>query len=867
MGLRIDSPAWLLLAILPAVYFTFAWWKSKNRFTREHKFIFFTRVVAVSMLIFALAMPTLLLPIKEEQLLFVVDRSASTAGTEEQYTDFLIKALAEKKDHQAVGIYSFDEKFQTQVPLTLLTEDVPEFIGSENESKTNISESIQLATNLADQQKATRIVLLSDGLENVGSISDQLSRMTGSNVEVDTYILNRPESDDVAITSFETPPVAFEGEQQQLIVQVESTKAVQGELLLSQNDQFLSKQFVQIEPGSNTFTLRHASVGEGLLKYQVQLNVPGDALLENNQLTSVTMVESAPHLLVVSSDKLTSPIPSYIDNQVVQVEAIQASDLPYDLSNYLAYDAIIFDNVPGYQVGEAKMTVIEQAVKNFGVGFMMVGGDNSYGLGGYFRTPIEKLLPVEMEVKGKQQLPSLGLIIVMDRSGSMYGNKFELAKEAAARSVELLRDDDTLGFIAFDDRPWEIIEAQTLTDKEEALEKILSVSVGGGTEIYPGLELAYERLSDLKLQRKHVILLTDGQSATQNDYEELITEGLGDHKITLSTVAIGQDADRVLLEEIAQFGTGRFYDVSDESTIPAILSRETVMISRTYIEDNPFYPIIRGDAAWTSLFAEGVPQLNAYIATTAKQTATVVAESTKEDPVIAEWMYGLGRTIAYTSDSSGAWSGDFARYSEWGNFWNTAVSRLLPSYSEVPFDIRKSQDGSYAVSDPSGQSSFLDIVAVNEAGEEIESLSEPISPGKSRVSFDADPGLIFLRISNEQNSMYQAGLSIPYSEEYKIQPPNKGLMEEIANRKGGKLLTSPEQAMRNIEFESSESKSIQKWLVLIAMILFFIDITLRRFGWRMLSGLASKMKKSTDDYVSPVNDTNVAQLLKGKKKR
>ena len=494
--------------------------------------------------------------------------------------DFLTQALSHKKDHQAVGLYTFDGNFQTQVPLSLTTEDVPKFIGGGDGSQTNISESLQLATNLADQQKATRIVLLSDGLENSGSVSDQLSRMAGSHVEIDTVVLNRPQTDDVAITSFETPPVAFEGEQQQLIVQVESTKAVTGELLLSQNDEFLSKQSVQIEPGSNTFTLRHATAGEGLLKYQVQLNVTGDALLENNQLTSVTMVESAPKLLVVSGDTLTSPVPTYIDQNVIQTDSIPASNLPHDLSNYLSYDAVIFDNVPGYQVGEDKMAVIEQAVKNFGVGFMMVGGDNSYGLGGYFKTPIEKLLPVEMEVKGKQQLPSLGLIIVMDRSGSMAGSKFELAKEAAARSVDLLREDDTLGFIAFDDRPWEIIEAKTLTNKEEALEKILSVSVGGGTEIYSGLDLAYERLTDLKLQRKHIILLTDGQSATQNDYEALITEGL-EENITLSTVALGQDADRALLEDLALMGTGRFYDVMDESTIPAILSRETVMFSRT----------------------------------------------------------------------------------------------------------------------------------------------------------------------------------------------------------------------------------------------------------------------------------------------
>lgn len=866
MGLQIESPIWLLVLFLAAAYFAVAWWKNNKYYTCEHTLIFSTRVIAVGLLIFAMAMPTVLLPIKEEQILFLVDRSASTAGTEPESTEFLVRALADKKEHQEVGIYTFDGKFQTQVPLSVRTKDIPEFIESDDNSKTNLSESIQLATNLADQQKATRIVLLSDGLENSGFVSDQLSRMTGSHVEIDTYLLNRPLSDDVAITSFETPPVAFVGEQQQLIVHVDSTKAVSAELLLSQNDQFLSKQRVQIEPGSNTYTFRHASKGDGLIKYQVQLNVPDDALLENNQLTSVTMVDSTPHLLVVSSNKLASPIPAYIDQSVVKIDAISAFDLPFDLSNYLAYDAIIFDNVPGFEVGEAKMTVIQQAVKNFGIGFMMVGGDNSYGLGGYFKTPIETLLPVEMEVKGKQQLPSLGLIIVMDRSGSMSGNKFELAKEAAARSVELLREEDTLGFIAFDDSPWEIIEAKTLTNKEQVVEKILSVPVGGGTEIFPSLGLAYERLTDLKLQRKHIILLTDGQSATQNDYEELIAEGLKNN-ITLSTVAIGQDADRGLLEELANYGTGRFYDVLDETSIPAILSRETVMISRTYIEDNPFYPSIRGDATWTSLFSEGVPQFNAYIATTAKQTATVIAESTKKDPVIAEWMYGLGRTIAYTSDSTGAWSGDFARFSQWGNFWNTAVSRLLPSYREVPFDIRKSHDGSYSVSDPSGQSSFLDIVAVNEAGEELATLSEPIAPGKSRVSVDAEPGLIFLRISNEQNGMFQAGISIPYSDEYKIQPPNKGLMQDIASRTGGQVITTAEEAMRKIEYESFESKSIQTWLVLLAMLLFFADITLRRFGWRLISQLTRVFKRSKSENHATKSDTNVAQLLKGKKKR
>src|SRR5690606_23858886 len=155
-----------------------------------------------------------------------------------------------------------------------------------------------------------------------------------------------------------------------------------------------------------------------------------------------------------------------------------------------------------------------------------------------------------------------------------------------------------------------------LEDPKAEAEQILSVTPGGGTEIYQSLEEAYSQLEDLELQRKHIILLTDGQSATTNDYDSLI-EGGKENNITLSTVSIGQDADKALLENLAETGTGRYYDVTDATTIPAILSRETMMMSRTYIVDEPFNPVIY-DSAWHELFNNGVPQMNAYIATTAK---------------------------------------------------------------------------------------------------------------------------------------------------------------------------------------------------------------------------------------------------------
>ena len=863
MDLRIDVPIALLLLLPLLAYFVWTFWHERQRLKKSHMAVLTIRILAVCCLVFALAAPYILLPVKEEQVLFLVDRSASMNGTETAMASFIEESLQSKKDEQLAGIYSFSSTLRTEAILSNRLDEVPKFTAMTANDQTNIEQSLQLATGIVDPKKATRLVLLTDANETNGDVREFLTKLRGSNVSVDVVPFSRPVANDVSIKSFVSPQVAYVGEQQQLVTEINATVATQGELLLYENDALIHREAVELAEGSNVFTYKHAATAEGLVKYEALVQVGQDAIFENNKLTSVTMVQSEPNLLIVNGYETASPIAAALGQNAISYDVVDARSLPNELSSYLQYNAIIFDNVPGHLVGEAKMNVIDQAVKNFGVGFMMVGGENSFGLGGYFKTPIETLLPVEMEIKGKEQLPSLGLVIVLDRSGSMYGSKLELAKEAAARSVEMLRDEDTLGFIAFDDKPWEIIETGPLANKEDAVDTILSVTPGGGTEIFSSLAMAYENLADLKLQRKHIILLTDGQSQ-QGNYEDLIEEGKADG-VTLSTVAIGQDADGNLLEALSEMGSGRFYDVIDEQMIPSILSRETAMISRTYIEDNPFYPTIYNAPSWNQLFAGSVPQMNAYIGTTAKQGATVIAESEKEDPVLAQWQYGLGKTFAFTSDSTGKWTGDWARWQEWGSFWQTAISQMLPSYNDVAYDVRLDADGSFVITDPTNEAAFLDIVAVNEAGEELEMQLETISASQVRAVVQAEPGLIFFRIADEQQAIYQAGLSVPYSAEYELRPVNDKLVEEITAQTGGAVLEEPQEVFRDFTKKGEERQNIATWLLLAGMLLFFIDITIRRFGWSFLT--TKRKEKVVTETPVKEEDTNVAQLLKGMKKR
>ena len=347
---------------------------------------------------------------------------------------------------------------------------------------------------------------------------------------------------------------------------------------------------------------------------------------------------------------------------------------------------------------------------------------------------------------------------------------------------------------------------------------------------------AYDQIRDLDVKRKHIILLTDGQSATNNNYEELINNG-SKKNVTLSTVALGADADRNLLEELAEFGAGRFYDVQDSTVIPSILSRETVMATRTYIEDTPFYPQIKSGYGWDSLFNQGVPEMNAYIATSAKSESTVPIVSTKEDPILAEWQYGLGKTIAFTSDVNGAWAGDWARWNQWSNFITKMVANTLPQYDSEAYSltVEKEKDRTY-LSVSADQLSMLPIetTITSERGETIEGNTKMIAPGKYEVDIGNDPGLYFIHVKQTDEdgniSVYQSGFTIPYSDEYLITGINEEKMEELLAITGGIQLQKESQAFRPLKDPAKQKQEITEVLLFISFLLLFIEIAIRRFG-------------------------------------
>ncbi|MBK5445879.1 VWA domain-containing protein [Peribacillus sp. TH24] len=851
MGVEFTYPLIFLLLIPCAGLIYFYLLKSRHQAKRKE-----TTVVAVLrsliflLIILALTVPQILLPLKGSTVVFLVDRSASVKDSEAKTLAWIEKSTEEMDKDDSFAVAAFGDSAVAEQAMTTKHSSTTQYSGKVDEDASRLESGIQFASSLIPSHSSGRIVLFSDGNETSGNAVEGAKLLKNKNIELDVIPLIEEAGEDIALRNLTIPPSLYQGEKTELSLEVDSNSAKKATVRISLNDQEIIKKNVDVKEGSNLYTFNHTVDDTGLQVYKAEIIAEKDTFTENNQLQAITKVKGTPKILIVEAEG-TGRIEKILKGSGLIVETTVPEKLPTTLSGFLQYQSIVFNNVSATSVTENQMKLIEQSVKEFGNGFVMTGGENSFGLGGYFKTPIEHLLPVDMDIKGKKEMPSLGLMIVLDRSGSMVGNKLSLAKEAAARSVELLREKDTFGFIAFDDRPWEIIEAGPLTDKEEAMGKIRSLAPGGGTEIYSSLEMAYNKLMDEKLQRKHIILLTDGQSNTSSDYEALIEDGK-EKNITLSTVSIGSDADKNLLEDLADFGTGRFYDVTDASLIPSILSRETVMASRTYIEDNPFYPSIQDTPEWNGLFNDGVPKMNAYIATTTKQRAFLPLVSEKEDPVLAQWQYGMGTTVAFTSDLSGKWSGDWPAWGKWGSFLNQLVTITLPKFESEPYTLTQENSGEETVImlESASQNNLpLSANVVSENGQIVDANTKLVAPGKYEIIIPKQSGMYYISVKQENNeggtNLYQTGFTVPYSEEYLQQGLNKSLIKELLAVSGGQELKTEAQAFRDLQTTSRQKQSISHWLLLTAFLLLFVEITIRRFGLHRVMHLFAGIPKKT----------------------
>src|SRR5262249_23430788 len=291
---------------------------------------------------------------------------------------------------------------------------------------------------------------------------------------------------------------------------------------------------------------------------------------------------------------------------------------------------------PATAITQRQMEVARTYVQDLGGGFIMLGGDQSFGLGGYYKTALEEILPVRSDFEKEKEKPSLAMVLVIDKSGSMGGEKMEMAKEASKSAVELLGPDDKVGVIAFEGETYWVTEVMPASNRGKILDDISRIEAGGGTVMYPAMDEAFQALQNTVAKLKHVIILTDGISSP-GDFEG-IAASMAQARITVTTVGVGDDADNKLLEEIARIGQGRHYVAVDPSALPQIFTKEPVTASKSAINEQPFVPqVVRPTQALADIDFETAPFLLGYVMTRAKPTSELVLASEKGDPLLAWW--------------------------------------------------------------------------------------------------------------------------------------------------------------------------------------------------------------------------------------
>lgn len=774
--------------------------------------------------------------------IFAFDSSASTQKQREQLKQFMDEAQKTKKETDHVGVISFGKKAVVEQNPS----KEPYFLqpqGYVDDSATDIANVLKLSSAILPEDTKKRIVLLSDGEETMEEAMLQAKLLKEQNIVVDAYALSEEAGEEVQLAELNVAEFLNKNVQYDIEVKIDSSVNTSSNLKLYKGNQLIINQSIDVQKGENRLVFSDMSDMGGAITYKAEIEPQIDTILENNTAYAYSYVDDIPSLLVIQKENSASEIEKLLKGAQVNVKVIDAKEAPSSFDTLSAYDGVILANVDAESLPEEFLNALENYVKDLGGGVIATGGENAYALGGYQNTPLETILPVEMQLKTDNQMPNLGMVLVIDRSGSMSSNDYglpriEMAKEAALRSLNTLNETDQLGVVKFDDKASWAVELQPVAGNQEQIQTgIASIQAGGGTSILPALKEAYTKLKDVDTKSKHIILLTDGQ-AERIGYDSVINS-MKQKGITLSTVAVGTDADVSLLQNLARYGGGRFYLADEFTDLPQIFAKETFLAGKEYINNRTFYPK-QQDSSPILSSVDSVTELDGYIATVPKARADVLLVSDTDDPVLAAWQYGLGRTAAWTSDMNGQWSREWLASEQGQDIFRNMVSWILRSQvaRDIHIDAQPAEEKSnikiempydQTISNLSGS-----VFSSDNTAYDVEFT--PTAPGVYEGALDTnEQGAYIVNLNmkktNGETEVLHSGFDIPYAKEYEIKEQEQGmsLLTRITDSTGGRMLTSPEQVFETQAQDAYTQKDISNLLLILALFIFLVDIALRRF--------------------------------------
>jgi Mg-chelatase subunit ChlD len=766
------------------------------------------RGVALATLVLALVNPRIFKTTNALDVVLGVDLSRSV-GQEgrEKAREILDAASRIQEPETRTGLLMFGRSPEWEF-LPRQNFPVADFAARLDREETDIQAALQAALAQMGEDRQGKILLLSDGNENRGETARviPLLRSQGAQVWTLPVSLSRGRNE-IYLSDLTLPRRVDSAEGFEIKAKIESLRDAPGRVKLLRDGLLAREQEIQLKTGANQVNFRESLKERGSHTYELLVEARDDTLAENNLLQGVVEVQGPPRVLLLSAQKEGQRFLS----RVLQVQGYAVVESgpeanPLTLPELSSFDLVVLDNVPAFQLSYAKMENIEKYVRDLGGGLLVIGGSQSYGAGGYYRTPLERILPVDMRPPARLDLPHVALLFVLDKSGSMGAGpegstKLDLAKAAAIAAADVMNPTDQVGILSFD-AAWDwTLPFRPVGKGEWISEGLASLQSDGGTDLYKAMIEAYRGIATKQAAIKHVIVLSDGLT-DKADFHGLVQRMARDG-ITVSTVSVGNDADVQLMADIAKDGKGRGYVALDPRTIPQIFTTETLLISRDLLVEKLVTPSIVASVGPLKGIAQGnLPSLRGYVLTYPKPRAELLMKA-DTDPLLVSWRYGLGRVMAFTSDLSGRWGKEWVA---WHGFpqWASQLARdtlrkLLETRNRT--DFQPEGESVKVVADfASKDGNFLNhlklkgnITAPNQTTQD--QAFQQTAPGRYEGKFTpSQRGIHFLTMYAEGKAG-DAPLPVatvpyvaPYPKEYRELKPNMALLSRLAEETGGEML-------------------------------------------------------------------------------
>ncbi len=868
--MQFEIPELLILSI--PVWFLY------RRFGQATGVTGWLRIALLVVLVFALSGPRINIGGRGVDVVVVADRSLSQSTAARDNIRELILNLQDhvtttstSGDRLSLVTFGTDSRVEYELANRI---SHTEFAKDINPNGSDLNSAILTALDRVDADRPARILVLSDGEANGANPESAARRAMEQGVPIDAREFERLQVGDVAIESVLLPETVTPREPFQYSVWVHAGREATGTVQVIRDGREIARRDADFSSGMNRLLFRDMLDDGGLHNYSVKLTLEDDPLPENNTGAGIVRVDAGPRVLLLNSDGQTGNLERALKAARIPVDTAKATDHPLTQDSLDRYRTVVLENVPAEDLGRLKMERLTQFVEDLGGGLLMTGGKRSFGTGGYFKSPLEKILPVSMELREEHRKLRVAIAVALDRSGSMTApvkggkTKMDLANLGTAECVRMLSSQDMITVIAVDSSPHVIVPMSPVDDPEKIASKVLGIqSMGGGIFVYEALVEAGSQLMKAEgYSTRHIILFSDAQDSEEPGAYKALLKKYAEAGITVSVIGLGtnSDSDAKLLEDVAKLGGGNIMFTADAEELPRLFAQDTMSIARnTFIESDPETQpdgipgtrvpdaLLMGNLGSGSFPTSAGYNLS-YLRPEA--TAAVLSQDEYQAPWSSFWYRGLGRVSAITLEVDGNFSGQFGTWDQYEDFLVTHVRWLLGGGDSADAFIKVEQSGQDAIVtlelDPERpdqkktQSPELIIVP---PGQEREEVLRPdfVWTGshelESRFRLDQTGTYRTLVKTGERTFTRGPTVTLPYSPEFAPRigmPAGREVLSRIAELSGGELRTDVMSIFENPP-RSARTVSLLTPLMIAGIVLLLLEIAGRRLAlWQRLSEAA-----------------------------